>query len=821
MSKLKNKADINFDDFIDDLPDALIEIDLTTRRVTAMNRMGLILFGYLRKDVAAGIPTTALMPPAEHERIVKRIEAFALESVSTGKPYTRTGRHELWDVTMLKKNGTAFIAETQGSFVLNENQVPFALRIFIRDVTGFRRMEESQRRRGNILSAINFATSRFLHHSSWDGYLAEVLKRIGEAAEVCRVHIFENHVGEDGNLRTSQRFEWVKEGTDSHLNHPRFQNFSFSEVGLERWATSLSQGELISGLISELPEPEQRFFTGQGIISILIVPIFVDDQWWGQIGFDECSGPRVWTESTVNALRTAADMIGATLGRYRAENELRESRERYRSILESIEEGYFEIDLAGNLIFVNDSMCRMAMAKREQLLGLNNRDYTTPETARAMYEKFNSIYRTGRTMDIVDYEIIKFNGEPAILELSVGLIRSPAGEPSGFRGVARDVTSRMQAEKLLREREEQYHDLYDNAPDMYFSVRPDGRIMSVNQFGAEYLGYTKEDLFDQPVWLVVHPDDLEAVRAQVGQIVADLNEKTELEFRKIRKDGTVLYVHERCQLIVDEDRRPVELRIICRDITDRRRAEQEREAALEKARRADKVKNLFLANMSHEIRTPLNSLLGFTAIVEERFQAHAGEEEKNFFDIIHRSGKRLLRTVHEILDISQIEAGTFQVKLENINLSQLVQNATSEVSADLVDKDVILDYQTPANDVYLISNEYCLYQSLLNVLDNAIKYTEKGFIKIEVGRTDNRITLTVEDSGIGITADYLDKLFQTFSQESEGYNKDYQGIGLGLALTKRYLDMISATIRINSRKNEGTCVIMSFPTVIERAGLPV
>ncbi|GAI65630.1 unnamed protein product [marine sediment metagenome] len=130
-------------------------------------------------------------------------------------------------------------------------------------------------------------------------------------------------------------------------------------------------------------------------------------------------------------------------------------------------------------------------------------------------------------------------------------------------------------EELLLESQQQYQDLYDYAPDMYFTIYPDGIVKSVNKYGAEYLGYSKEELIGEPVWVVVHPDDIEDVENQISKIIKKKTQQRELEFRKVRKDGSVLYVNERLQLSQDEKGNPEELKIICRDITERKKYEKE------------------------------------------------------------------------------------------------------------------------------------------------------------------------------------------------------------------------------------------------------
>jgi len=816
MKKKNSMLSFDQDELLNNLPDAVLEIDLDTRDIIKMNRMAHILFGFDRSDLEKGLNATKVLNDSEYERLANYLKAFAQESYQNKTAYKRSGRYETYDVRMLKKDKSEFIAEAQGLFILDDSNIPTGLRAILRDVTKFRNLEISQRRRGNILNAINYTTKLFLNYLAWDKYIEEVLSRIGKAAEVSRAYIFTNDHSVDGEVLTSEQFEWVNAGIESQIRNPDFQNIPLKKNGLAQLIKKLGKGEIVAKLIKDFPEYEQLNFGPQKVLSILLVPIFVDGEWWGQIGFDDCVEDRIWSGTTIKALQTAAEMIGATLVRKKAEEELDREREKYRTILDTIEEGYFELDLAGNFVFVNDSICRLSGYQMDELLGLNNRDYTTPETAARMYKEFSDLYNSGGTKEIADYEIIKKDGSIATLELSTILKFAADGKPIGFRGVTRDVTLQRRARQLLQESEQRFQNLYNQAPDMYFSLNPAGIIISVNQFGADYLGYSKEELIGKPVEMIIHPYELPTIQARVAEIFTNKIINSDLELRKIRKNGSVIHVHERSQLILDDENNPVELRLICRDITENKLAQEQRELALEQAQRSDKVKSLFLANMSHEIRTPLNSILGFSDLIEERLKSFAKDDEQLFFKIIRRSGKRLMRTIHEILDISEIEAGAFNIEFENVNLNKIVKNICEELLPEAKEKYLDLFYINPEAPIFIVANDYCVSQALMNIIDNAIKYTPNGKIEIRIEQKQNKVHLITKDTGIGISPEYLKHIYETFSQESSGYTKNYQGVGLGLSLTKRYLDLIKARIDITSEKGSGSEIALIFDAIDQK-----
>lgn len=246
------------------------------------------------------------------------------------------------------------------------------------------------------------------------------------------------------------------------------------------------------------------------------------------------------------------------------------------------------------------------------------------------------------------------------------------------------------------------------------------------------------------------------------------------------------------------------------EINERKQTEKKLNRARERAEKSDQVKTLFMANMSHEIRTPLNNILGYTEVLEEDLKTLVNEEQKSMFPVIRDNGKRLMKTVHEVLDISQIEAGTFKIVKSKISLLHILEELVEDYLPRAKEKGlkIVPDFTIKKAQVY--ADEYSLKQALSNILDNAVKFTEKGEIKIELNEVDGKYCLIIKDSGIGISKKYFKNIFEPYTQESEGFTKNYQGIGLGLALAKRYLELNGIQLNIKSKPLEGTAVIIKF-----------
>ncbi len=447
---------------------------------------------------------------------------------------------------------------------------------YIRDITQSIKDEEELHRKEAILEAISFASKSFLSGIDWDRNVQEVLSRLGKAAVASRAYLFENHVGQDGQLLTSQRYEWAEVGIEPQIDNPQLQGFSFQKFGFERWVERLGKGEVIQGHVKDFPEREREILAPQEIQSILIVPIFVNEKWWGFIGFDECLRERIWGKSEIEALRLAAEILGAAIRHKQAEDSLKESEERYRTILESIEDGYFEVDLAGNLTFFNEPLCRVLGYSRDELMGMNNRQYTDPENSRLLYQAFNQVYRTGIPLKGFEWEVIRKDGEKRFGEVSVSLIRDRVGRPVGFRGIARDTTERRRAEEVLKASEEKYRSIFDNAVVGIYRSSLEGRFLTVNPAMARIFGYeSPEEMIDKisdiATQFYANPDQrqgfLYALEKVMGEVLG-------LEYEALRKDGTKIWIRDSARAVIGKEGHILFLEGFIEDITHRLRAEE-------------------------------------------------------------------------------------------------------------------------------------------------------------------------------------------------------------------------------------------------------
>jgi len=267
-----------------------------------------------------------------------------------------------------------------------------------------------------------------------------------------------------------------------------------------------------------------------------------------------------------------ARAIRYAIERKRAQERLRESEEKYRTILENIEDGYYEVDLAGNLSFFNDSMCRIWGYPKEELMGMNDRQYTDQENAKRLFQAFNKVYKTGEPRRECDWGIIRKDGTRRYLEASVSLRKDPSGKPIGFRGIVRDVTERKRADEALRESEERFRQLAENIREVFY-VYEEGIPRYVSPAYAEIWGRPPQSLYEDPKSFLetVHPEDRDHVKRSLEN---KSQQEVEVVYRIVHPDRSIRWIKDRSFPIGDDSGRTHRIVGIAADITDLKLGEE-------------------------------------------------------------------------------------------------------------------------------------------------------------------------------------------------------------------------------------------------------
>ncbi len=340
----------------------------------------------------------------------------------------------------------------------DQRRIPVAVRVFplpedlmgieLRDLRPIKEARASYQRQTAILRAVADASYQLFHSTQPEGEIPPVLAQLGNAADVSRVYIFENHWENGHRLLTSQRYEWCAAGIQPQIDDPALQNFDYLAAGFDHFLETLQRGEVLAGLVRDFPPAERAEFSRQNILSIVVLPIFVQRQFWGFIGFDECRSERIWKPYEVDALRTAANLFGAFFERRKAETALRASEELYRMLVENQGLGVALVDRDENFLYAN--------AETEKLFGvepggLNNRnlsEFLSPDQMQVVLEQ-TALRRKGFRSHY-EIEIVLPSQQRRILSIHATPHFDEGGGFVGAFGVFHDITEQKRMEQRIR-----------------------------------------------------------------------------------------------------------------------------------------------------------------------------------------------------------------------------------------------------------------------------------------------------------------------------------------------------------------------------------
>lgn len=386
------------------------------------------------------------------------------------------------------------------------------------------------------------------------------------------------------------------------------------------------------------------------------------------------------------------------------------------------------------------------------------------------------------------------------------------------------------AEASLRRSEMKYRNIFDNAVMGIYQSTPEGLLSSVNPAMAETVGYTTPeemvaDVKNIQSEIYVNPED----RTRFMQVLEQNGVVRGFEAEYKRRDGSRFWVSVSGKAIRDEKGKVLHYEGTVEDITAQKLAEQELatyrdhlerlvkertaelEMAKERAEAADRIKSAFLATMSHELRTPLNSIIGFTGIILQGIVGPLNDEQKKQLGMVRGSAQHLLSLINDVLDISKIEAGQLQITHEDFDLREALEKTVASVRPLAEKKGLTLSCTISDGIDMIPADRRRVEQVLLNLISNAVKFTEQGSVMVECKSDGDRVRISVTDTGIGIRPEDLDTIFQDFRQVDSGMTRKYEGTGLGLSISKRLVNLMGGQIQVESRWGSGSTFSFSLP----------
>ncbi len=384
----------------------------------------------------------------------------------------------------------------------------------------------------------------------------------------------------------------------------------------------------------------------------------------------------------------------------------------------------------------------------------------------------------------------------------------------------REIIDREKTEEKLIESEHLYQDLYDNAPDMYCSVDAKTTlVIQCNLTLAEKLGYSKDEIVGKPIFHLYHPGCMEGVKNAFNTFVTK-GEVNNAELILQHKNGSKIFVILNVSASRDKQGNVHHSRSSWRDITERKKAEEELLNAKEHAEVASRTKSEFLASMSHEIRTPMNAIIGMADLLTD---TELSEEQREYVEISKNAGDNLLNLLSDILDISKIESGYLEMEQIGFDLHELIKK-TGDVMAIRAHAKGLEFVDDIEDDVpgKLIGDPNRLRQICVNLIGNAIKFTRKGEIVFRVhleNQTDGYVSLlfSVTDTGIGIPHEKKESIFDIFSQADSSTTRKFGGTGLGLSIARKFVEMMHGRIWVESEEGKGS--VFYFSAEFQKQGV--
>lgn len=369
------------------------------------------------------------------------------------------------------------------------------------------------------------------------------------------------------------------------------------------------------------------------------------------------------------------------------------------------------------------------------------------------------------------------------------------------------------AQSLIERERQRYLELFDCAPDGYLVTDPDGKIIEANRAATNQIKVPKKFLIGKPLSNYIPEEERRAFRTQLLQL-RSMEQIQGWEIRLQPRHGNQFDCSINLTTMCDDQGNLLGWRWLFRDITARKQAEEQlRSVQLQnlQLQEAARIKSQFISVVSHELRTPMNSILGFSQLLLRRYYHLLPPELRTMVERIVNSGKQLLVLIENILDFSTLEADRLELQPQEFNLVELVTNTTEQLHFLTEQKNLTLAIHTNIQNPRIVNDKDRLRQVLVNLLDNAIKFTDTGGVFVEVRQTDqDKLAVMVRDTGIGIPEAEVKNIFLGFWQLNQSTTRRHCGTGLGLAIVDKLLHLMNGTITVESKEGEGStfCVVL-------------
>ena len=479
------------------------------------------------------------------------------------------------------------------------------------------------------------------------------------------------------------------------------------------------------------------------------------------------------------------------------ENALKESRASARGLLDATRESLFLLDSKATILAANTTAAQRFQKMPAEISGINFFDLLPDNVREARRTYFDQVMQTGQP---VDFEAVR---DDFVFQTRFYPVKDKTHSLVGVAIFAQDITDQKQAEEALRDGERNMRTVFENSPLGMIHFGNDGTIRNCNDNFVQLMGSSRDKLIG---FNTVKQAKDKKMRDSLQKALAGERSEYEGDYRSVTGDKTTPL-----RIVfnpTEPEKSPTEVIATLEDISERKRMEKELIEAINTADEANKAKGDFLANMSHEIRTPMNAVIGMSHLA---LKTDLTPKQQDYLNKIQSSANSLLGIINDILDFSKIEAGKLDMEAVDFNLDDVLDNLANLVTVKAQEKEDLEVLFATAIDVprFLVGDPLRLGQVLINLANNAVKFTDSGEIVVSselVKQDSDEITLkmSVSDTGIGLTQEQISKLFQSFTQADTSTTRKYGGTGLGLTISKRLVEMMGGKIWVESEPGQGT-----------------
>ena len=499
-------------------------------------------------------------------------------------------------------------------------------------------------------------------------------------------------------------------------------------------------------------------------------------------------------------------ILASAVGQEEERNKAKEEISKMANILESTPDLVGMADRQGNVFYLNQGgKLIMGMNTSKDITKLKISDFHPEDIVQLiMHEGLPTASKKGFWSS--ETKLLSTAGEEIPILQVILCHRNSKNIITHYSTIARDIRESKRAEEKVQK----LSLAVEQSPVTVVITDKEGEIEYVNARFYELTGYTKEEVIGKNPSLLKSDKHSKSFYEELWNTILS-GKVWKGEMLNKKKNGEIYWESASISPLLNNEGEITHFVAMKEDITEKMKMISELYEAKEKAESASKLKDAFINNMSHEIRTPLNGIVGLSSLIKESYSQYMVEDDESLFTGIDASAQRIIRTVDMILNYSRLQSGEFTVIPKQINLFEICESIIQQNKDAAEVKSLELLFDNRCDGTKITGDEYTITQIVSNLLDNAIKYTKKGTVEIAIlPGIEDGIILEIKDTGIGIAKEYLDHLFEPYRQEDMGYGRSYEGVGLGLALTKKFVELNNAVLFVESIKGEGTTLRIKF-----------